>query len=328
MARFELSAADLLRCRFAISPVSEVVEVARTIANPSARAAHGRWLSRQREALQRIATANDLRPLLALLAHESSTPDFLRPVPDCPVAEIDRELEQIRSAADEQVEAEIDRCLQDRGRRATEIDRALRSPAAAGRLADVLASVWTGLVQPSWRQIRGCLDRDILYHSRALASRGLAAVLADMVPAVTLEDSARSVDNAGLILVPSAFIWPRRARVHPQLEGPVWVSYPARGVGAMWLSSSSPAPAGLASLVGNTRAQILEALSEPMHTTGLARQLGRSPGNIADHLAVLRSSSLVDKARLGIHTIYWRTPLGEALLRGVIEMSSEAQAAA
>ena len=96
----------------------------------------------------------------------------------------------------------------------------------------------------------------------------------------------------------------------------------------MWLSSSCPPHAGLASLIGTTRAQILEALSEPMHTTALALQLGRSPGNIADHLAVLRSSSLVDKGRVGIHMLYWRTPLGEALLRGIIETGSTAVAAA
>ena len=36
----ELSVADLLRCRFAISPVSEVIEVARAMANPAAHAAH------------------------------------------------------------------------------------------------------------------------------------------------------------------------------------------------------------------------------------------------------------------------------------------------
>jgi hypothetical protein len=324
----ELSAADLLHCRFAISPVSEVVEVARTIANPSARAAHGSWLDRQRAALQGIATAHDLTPLLALLAHDRCIPDFLRPIPDCAVVEIDRELEQIRSTAEERVAAEIDRSLQGSGRFATDTERALRSSAAAGRLADLLATLWTEVVQPSWRQIRGCLDRDILYHSRAIADQGLAPTLAELAPSVTLDASARSVDNAGLILMPSAFIWPRRARLHPTLEGPARFSYPARGVVAMWLSPSCPPHAGLASLVGNTRAQILEALSEPMHTTALAHQLSRSPGNIADHLAVLRSSSLVDKGRVGIHMLYWRTPLGEALLRGVIEMGSVTKSAA
>lgn len=152
--------------------------------------------------------------------------------------------------------------------------------------------------------------------------------MAELAPSVTLEDSARSVDNGGLILMPSAFIWPRRARVHPTLEGPACASYPARGVLAMSLSPAGPPDSGLASLVGNTRGQILEALREPMHTTALSLQLGRSPGNVADHLTVLRSSGLVDKARAGIYMIYWRTPLGEALLRGVIETGSAGKAAA
>jgi hypothetical protein len=43
MIRLELSAADLLRCRFAISPVGEVFQAAHAIANPSARAAHTGW---------------------------------------------------------------------------------------------------------------------------------------------------------------------------------------------------------------------------------------------------------------------------------------------
>jgi DNA-binding transcriptional ArsR family regulator len=326
----ELSAVDLLRCRFAISPVGEVIEVARAIANPAARAAHRPWLRQHRAALQRIADAHDLRPLLALLRGDGSTPDFLRPTPSGPVGEIDAELEQIRATPAERARAEIDHCLQDSGAIGSDVERALRSAGAAERLVELLTEIWADLVLPSWPQIRGCLERDILYQARALARSGLGAVLQDVAPSLVLKGSElgvselRGLDHAGMLLMPSTFVWPRIATLHARPAAPITIRYPARGVGAMWSPPSPERRGGLRRLIGKTRAQILDALDQPMHTTALALHLGRSPGNVADHLAVLRSTGLVGKARVGLHVIYSRTSLGEAMLRGGCEPAGAA----
>ena len=73
------------------------------------------------------------------------------------------------------------------------------------------------------------------------------------------------------------------------------------------------AHATVAELIGRTRAEILESVAEPSHTSALARRLGRSPGNIADHLRVLHACGLVSRARGGRNVMYTRTPLAEAL---------------
>jgi hypothetical protein len=326
MVTRELSVADLLRCRFAISPVSEVIELARSITDPAARAAHRAWLLEQGAALRRIADAHDLRPLVVLTRPGSDTPDFLRPPPSGPAVEIDAELEQIRATPAARVRAEIDRALRDHRPIGPDVERALLADVAAHRIADVLGALWAGLVEPSWDRIRRCLEHDVLYRSRVLAGRGLATVLTDVAPSVAFDGEslpahrngreARSLDEAGVLLVPSTFIWPRAAAVHSPASGPLTVCYPARGIEAMWAPSALPHPGPLARLIGQTRAQILEALDEPLHTTALAHHLGRSPGNIADHLSVLRRSGLVSNARFGAHVIYSRTSLGDAMLRG------------
>jgi len=334
MVTLELSFADLLRCRFAISPVSEVVEVARVVGSRTLRPAHRGWLRQHSAELQRVVSSHDLRPLLALVPPGGSTPDFLRPLPESSEGAIAIELARIANTPTARVRAEIDRCLDASAGVAPEVEHSLRARDAARRLAELLSNLWDELLSPSWPRIRDCLEADILHRSRALARDGLAAVFDDLSPLVTLEgrrlivhqgaERSRPLEGAGLVLLPSAFAKLRSAWMLDAPTAPAAICYPARGAGALWFSSSVDWTTGLDRLVGRTRAEILEAIDEPMHTTALALRLGRSPGNIADHLAVLRRSGLVRSNRIGHHVLYVRTLLGEALLRGTAEVAPAA----
>jgi len=71
----------------------------------------------------------------------------------------------------------------------------------------------------------------------------------------------------------------------------------------------------IAVLIGPTRAEVLHLVGKPTHTSALAERLGRSPGNIADHLKVLHDAGLVARRRVGRNVVYTRTALGDALIR-------------
>jgi len=326
MIEFVLSLADILRFRFTISPIGEVVRLLRALANPDvfAQGAHTAWLKERRHAVERLQREHDVRPLLFLLSARSDYyPDFFTPTPPGPVGDIDAELGAIRAAHRSEVSAEIAFCLRNVTQIESDVERQLRSPDAGERLADLLAAFWEVLVAPSWSRLRDLLERDVLYRSGLLARGGLASLFADLAPLITLEDRRLRVDlstkanvtldGSGVCLMPSAFTWPyAAAMLH---ERPPTLTYPSRGVASLFWDPGGR-DAAITKLIGSTRTEILEAIGEPTHTSALARQLNRSPGNIADHLRVLLDCGLVARARLGRHVIYSRTALGEALLAG------------
>jgi DNA-binding MarR family transcriptional regulator len=328
-----LSLSDALRYRFVISPVSETVQLARAMALPGCftQGAPAAWLRQHAFARRRLEREHDLRPLLTLMGASRYYPDFLTPVGGPSLADIERELDEVRATPEDRAHAEIERALSTAAQRsftppAPEVEALLRSRGAAGRLTDQLMLVWTELIAPSWQRIRDVLDRDVLHRSRALARGGPAGLFDGLAPLVTLDepelrvqckgyDETRALDGRGILLKPSVFIWPYTAVTLDETR-PLEVIYPARGVASLF-SSAQHQDAALAALIGTTRARVLAMLDEPMHTSGLARIFGRSPGNIADHLKVLRASGLIQRARAGRQVIYSRTPLGEALLSGI-----------
>src|SRR6266496_4516792 len=100
MVEFVLSLSDALRCHFVISPLGEVVRLARAIANPRtfSGSIHTAWLRKHSSSLQQLQEKHDLRALLVLLALRNDYyPDFLTPTPPGTSGDIERELGEVRA---------------------------------------------------------------------------------------------------------------------------------------------------------------------------------------------------------------------------------------
>ncbi|VXC03958.1 helix-turn-helix domain-containing protein [Aeromicrobium sp. 9AM] len=319
--RFRFDRDDLLRTRFAISPLIELVGASYVVRQPRLFPEHRRWVE---SALPRIAGL-DLDLLFAASPlGRTSWPNFNAPPPISPHPLIEDELVRIGAADPRVVRADVRRAYPDE-----------MPPSAAPFVNDTatalaelvvqLRSFWYAAIDPWWGRMSAFLESEIAARARRLVAVGGEAAFADLDPSTTWDGQSLSLsrvkvaprdvdlDGRGLLLIPSVLafgVWPR-------IDAP-WdpaLTYQPPGIGDLW-SADDGRHDSLEELIGRRRATLLRSLERPASTLALARRTGWSPGGVSTHLSVLRSTGLVVRRRDGREVIYSRTATGDAICRG------------
>src|SRR5215213_9741970 len=94
---------DLLRTRFAVSPLFEATSSVAALRDPGSASLHLPWVRAARERLAGL----DVSMLEALVPHYGYTPDFIAPPPASPLPDVWAEIERVRATPAAQVRREL-----------------------------------------------------------------------------------------------------------------------------------------------------------------------------------------------------------------------------
>lgn len=318
--RFEFGRDDLLRTRFAISPLTELAASTYVLRRPRAYPEHRRWVE---AATPRVGDL-DVDLLFAVNPlGRTMWPMFNAPAPVHPHPSIEDELARVAATDPAVVRADVVRAYPE-GVPADAQPFIDDTTAAVSELVEQMRAFWEAALVPWWGLIASFLESEIAARARRLVADGGAAAFEDLDPRlhwdggiltlsqVTVAPSTVRLAGRGLLLIPSVLAfgaWPR-------IYGP-WdpaLTYQPPGIGDLWLPETT-AGSALDDLLGRRRAALLRSLARPASTAALARQTGWSPGGVNSHLAVLRRNGLVVRRRHGREVIYSRTASGEALCK-------------
>jgi DNA-binding transcriptional ArsR family regulator len=315
-----MSVADIGRMRFVYSPLVEVAESLYVLATEKIPQVHRSWLHAVRADLSGI----DMTLLHAVVPARPWMAGFFFDAPLGTNMTIDNQLRYIEELPREAFRHEIEEVWKGTPmpRPAQEL---IDDPQGPERLAEAVRRYWVVAIEPQWRSIRSVLDEDVAYRAGELTRGGLDGMLGALHPRVFVDDDVlqiglrgsaeRSLSGAGMLLMPSVFVWPNIAFGFTP-SGTPRLTYAARGVGRLWDSSEldDSDEDALGALLGRSRAAILTALGTAHSTTELSVLLGQSKPAVSQHLAVLRRSGLVTSWRSGRSVMYCRTPLATSVI--------------
>ncbi|WCB92871.1 hypothetical protein DSM104299_01571 [Baekduia alba] len=323
MIAYRFSHEDLLRTRFAISPLMELSGAVEAVREPEGRQIHAPFVA---WAQPRIIDL-DWDLLSAVIPTGGRWyPDFVIPPPTEAQPRLEGELRRVLETDPAQVAHEMRLAYPDGLPPAARL-LVDRPGTGIRRLVDQMRAFWDAVLAPRWEDILALLEAEIAERGRNLATIGPAAAFADLGDEVAWRDGGvevrarteREVDLAGrgLLLVPAVFSWP----VVWPINDPPWqptIVYPPRGIADLWAPQALRDTSALDDLLGARRAAVLNGLDRPVSTLDLARRLGASPAGVSGHLGVLRRAGLVIGRRDGRQVLYGRTGAGDRLLRAAM----------
>lgn len=338
MIRIRFGEATIDRTRIAVSPLLELTSGLELLHRHRATAPwpYTDWAAQAREVLRTVPETRPLRVYGELYGteHARPTPDVFTPVPAGFRPKLGDELTALRLTSPDLVAEQFAKHYPEG---LPDFLTPYRDdPARAfGLLADGLQAFAELAVAPYWPAMQAALDEEVLLRARTLAAAGPEELLTGVRgpalwdrPVLSLpkrHDSVLDAREKRLLLVPILLLEDRMAvsTDHPEI---VKVSYQARGAAVL---SSRPAPEHrlpdrLSQLIGNGRAAVLRALTEPATTTGLAATLGVSASTVSEQLTALLATGAITRTRHGRLVLYARSPTGTALV-GLFEDSVPAE---
>ncbi|WP_344238317.1 helix-turn-helix domain-containing protein [Kribbella hippodromi] len=329
MITIRLSAGDVGRIRFALSPVWEAVTSVRALSNNTARSVHGPWTQKVRPVIE----GDDLTLLRALIPSYGYIPDFLTPAPPRRSTSFESGLAAIAATPHDLVVDELSRLHHDTPHPMLP-DLIARPAKALELITAALATYWQRAIEPDWRRMRALLQEDLAFRLDELASGGIERLFRNLHPSISYSSDRIEINRPfccdgepmtgqGVLLVPCVFTWPAGLAVTGAPHVPT-ITYPPRGLGRLWEDTQDTTDSPLADLVGRTRAAIVSHLDLPMSTTHLAHQLGVSAPTLSVHLSILRNAGVVTSRRDGRTVLYHRTPLGHQLLTAATSLATPA----
>jgi DNA-binding transcriptional ArsR family regulator len=319
MIQLRLNGADLQHLRFAYSPLLEAAESLYIVHAARISEPHRGWFRASREVIGRF----DSEVLQAVVPARGRIARLFFLGAEDTATTMDEQLRQVAQYPPDWLKADLDEVWRD-GRPPPAVARLVAEGAAGvDRLVEDLRRYWQAAIDPHWAQIRAVLDGDVAHRASRMAQAGISGMMAELHPALTMSQDTvvikspgyheHDLAGAGLLLIPSVFVWPWIV-VDPGPLRPPRLIYGARGIGTLWQQCDSSDDDALANLVGRTRAAILSHLAQPHSTTDLARKLGQSAPSVSAHLAILRRCGMVDSWPAGRRVLYQRTPMASSLI--------------
>ena len=324
MVELHLSTLDLTHTRVAYSPLLETVMGYRAMLEPSRFAIHLPWLCEARELTREL----NLEALDVLARPKGYIPDFMTPPPVTPLPDFTDELRVLLATDAQTVRHEVAKTYEDQADLPEAARAFLDDPhGSLERLAESVQTFWNLTLEPHWPRLRAMLENDILIRARSLALGGADELFRDLNPLIRYADGVLRLDKSmcddwrdrieldgrGLLLMPSAFVWPTLSVI---LDAP-WqptLAYTPRGVANLWTNEPPSAGRSLELLLGKGRAEVLLSLDPPSSTLEIAQRLKLVPSGVSEHLGILRQAGLVESQRRGRFVYYRLSQTGLALL--------------